>query len=76
MRIHAPALKLDMSLSDIVLRDGKPVIVCRMGTYDATTELSKEDIGVFLKCMVRPSVFMAFARVLFSRAPAKSHKKV
>ncbi|MFT3722934.1 MAG: hypothetical protein QM773_05035 [Hyphomonadaceae bacterium] len=72
MKIIAPALKLDMVLSDVVLREGRPVIVCRMGVYDATTELSKEDVGVFLKCMLRPSVFLAFAKITLSRSKPKT----
>lgn len=71
MKITAPALKLDMTLSDVVLREGRPVIVCRMGVYDATTELSKEDVGVFLKCLLRPKVFLAFAKIALGRTKKK-----
>ena len=68
MKIIAPGLKLDMILSDIVLRDERPVIICRMGAYDATTELSREDIITFLKCMLRPKMFFAVARLLLLRS--------
>ena len=67
MRINAPALKLDMVLSDVVVRNARPVIVCRMGAYDATTELSPEDIGRILKCLLRPKVLMSFARLWLSK---------
>jgi len=65
MKISAPALKLDMVLSDVEVRDGAPVIICRMGAYNATTVLSKEDLAVLLRCVLRPKVFLAFARTLF-----------
>jgi hypothetical protein len=68
MKISAPALKLDVVLSDVVVREGRPVIVCRMGAYDATTELSHEDIARILKCLLRPKVLMAFARLWLAKA--------
>jgi hypothetical protein len=70
VKITAPGLKLDMILSDIVLRDERPVIICRMGAYDATTELSREDIITFLRCMLRPKMFLAVARLLRSKRRA------
>lgn len=76
MKITAPALKLDMTLADVVLREGRPVIVCRMGVYDATTELSKEDVGAFLKCLLRPRVLLAFAKLALSRADARPRPHV
>jgi len=67
VKISAPGLKLDMILSDIVLRDARPVVVCRMGAYDATTELSREDIATFMRCMLRPRTFLAVVRLLLSK---------
>lgn len=72
MKISAPALKLDMVLSDVEVRDGAPVIICRMGAYNATTVLSKADMAVFLRCMLRPKVFLAFARILLRPSAAEA----
>lgn len=66
MKIAAPALKLEMALESVELREGRPVIVCRMGVYDATTELSREDLRTFMACLMKPSIFFAFCRVIFS----------
>jgi hypothetical protein len=70
VKVIAPGLKLDMILSDIALRNERPVIVCRVGAYDATTELSREDIATFLRCVLRPRVLLAFIRMLLSKRQA------
>jgi hypothetical protein len=59
-----------MILSDIAIRDQRPVIVCRVGAYDATTELAREDLATFLRCMLRPRVLLAFTRLLLSKRRA------
>ena len=70
MKVVAPGLTLDMILSDIAIRDQRPVIVCRVGAYDATTELAREDLATFLRCMLRPRVLLAFTRLLLSKRRA------
>jgi hypothetical protein len=69
MKISAPSLKLDMALQNIVVKDGRPIIVSRIGVYEATTDLSREDVIAILKCLVRPSVLPAFIRLTFGRPP-------
>lgn len=68
MRINAPSLKLDMVLTDVELREDRPMIICRIGSYNATTELSRDDIRSFVRCMLRPKVALAFAKIAFSKA--------
>ena len=70
MKVVAPGLTLDMILSDIAIRNQRPVIVCRVGAYDATTELAREDLATFIRCMLRPRVLLAFTRLLLSKRPA------
>lgn len=68
MKISAPALKLEMKLSDVRIKDGRPVIVCRMGAYDATTELSQADVLTLLRTLARPSVLLSFIRLTLGRS--------
>ncbi|QKR99872.1 hypothetical protein F9288_09650 [Sphingomonas sp. CL5.1] len=72
MKISAPSLKLDMALHDVVVKDGRPVIVCRMGVYEATTDLSRDDVIAMLKCLARPSIFAAFMRLVLSSRSART----
>lgn len=67
MKISAPSLKLDLSVTEIVVRDGKPIVLCRVGAYDATAELNRNDILAFLKALLRPKVVATIARMLVAR---------
>jgi hypothetical protein len=65
MKISMPSLKVDLAVSDIQIRNGKPVIVSRMGVYEATAEPTREDVRAVLRCLLRPSVIVALARLAF-----------
>lgn len=67
MRINAPSLKLDMVLRGVEIREQRPVIMCQIGSYSATTELSREDMRSFVRSMLRPRIALAFAKVFFSK---------
>jgi hypothetical protein len=68
MRIVAPSLKLNMDLRDVQIKEDKPVIICRVGVYDATTDLSPEDLRTFLKCLCRPRILIAFLKLAFGKS--------
>lgn len=67
MKISAPSLKLDLAVTEIVVREKKPVVLCRVGAYDATAELTRSDIMAFLKALLRPKVLVALVRMLLGR---------
>lgn len=67
MKIVAPSLKLNMELQDVEIREGKPVIVCRVGVYDATADLSTQDTRAIFKCLLRPRTLLAFIKLLIGR---------
>lgn len=68
MRINAPSMKLDMLLCGVEIREQRPIITCRIGSYNATTELSREDMRNFVRSLLRPKVAWAFAKVFFGKS--------
>lgn len=69
MKISAPSLKLDLAVTEIVVRDGEPVVMCRVGVYDATAKLDGSDVLAALRSLVRPKVFFAILRLAIRRKP-------
>lgn len=67
MKISAPSLKLDLAVTEIVVRDGKPVVLCRVGAYDATAILSRNDVIAFVKALFRPKVLWVLVRMLVGK---------
>jgi hypothetical protein len=67
MKIKAPSLKLDMDLQSIVMKDGAPVLISKIGVYEATAVMSKADVLVVLRHVVKPRIFMGFLRLALSR---------
>lgn len=72
MKISAPSLKLDMVLSHVEVKHGLPVIVCKVGVYEAVTDLSRDDVRVLLRNLARPRVLGAFLRLAFRRDKSRT----
>lgn len=66
MKINAPGLNLEMTLSHIAIRDSRPVVVCRLGPYESTAALSGADLRTFVKQALRPRNFWALLRLAVS----------
>lgn len=73
MKISAPSLKLDLAVTQIVVRDGEPVVLCRVGVYDATAKLDGDDVVAALRSVMRPSVLFAILRLAL-RGKARKNK--
>jgi len=63
MKISAPSLKLDLAVTEIVVRDGEPIVLCRVGVYDATAKLDGNDVVAALRSLLKPSVLFAIGRL-------------
>jgi hypothetical protein len=68
MRIKAPSLKLDMELEKIVVIEGVPVLVSKVGVYEATAIMSKSDIRIVLRHLLKPRVLFSFLRLAMAQA--------
>ena len=67
MKISMPSLKVDLAVKEIQIRNGKPVIVSRMGVYEATAEPTRDDVLNTLRSLLKPRVLASFAKLIFSR---------
>lgn len=63
MKISAPSLKLDLAVTEIVVRDGEPVVMCRVGVYDATAKLDGKDVVAALRSLMKPAVLFSIVRL-------------
>jgi hypothetical protein len=63
VKISAPSLKLDLAVTQIVVRDGEPVVLCRVGVYDATAKLDGDDVVAALRSLMKPRVVFAILRL-------------
>jgi hypothetical protein len=66
MKIQAPGLNLDMALQSVIVKNDRPVVVCRVGAYDATAMLTQNDVRIFLRQLLRPSILWAVVRLAIS----------
>jgi len=73
MKISAPSLKLDLAVTEIIVRDGEPVVMCRVGVYDATARLDGADIVAALRSLMKPGVLFAILRLAL-RGKARGRK--
>jgi galactitol-specific phosphotransferase system IIB component len=67
MKIKAPSLRLDMELQKIVMKDGQPVVISKVGVYEATAVMSKADVLVVMRHLLKPHILLGFLRLTFSR---------
>ena len=67
MKISAPSLKLDLAITEIIVREGEPVVKCRVGVYDATAKLDSNDVVAALRSLMKPTVLMAIVRLALRR---------
>jgi hypothetical protein len=67
MKIRAPGLNLDMAVRSISLIDGSPVVGCRAGPYDATAELSRDDVRLLMRALFRPALLVRLIRFAFGK---------
>lgn len=67
MKISMPSLKVDLAVREIQIRDGRPVIVSRMGVYEATAEPTREDVLHVLRSLLRPAILLGFAKLILRR---------
>lgn len=69
MKISAPSLKLDLAVKDIVVRDGEPVVLCRVGVYETVARLDGADVRAALRAMLRPRVVFSILKLALRRPP-------
>lgn len=67
MKISAPSLKLDLAVKDIVVRDGEPVVLCRVGVYETVARLDGADVRAALRAMLRPRVVLSILKLALRR---------
>jgi hypothetical protein len=51
-----------MAVRSISLIDGSPVVSCRVGPYDATAQLSRDDVRILMRALCRPAVLVRLIR--------------
>ena len=69
MKISAPSLKLDLSIRDVEVRDGEPVVLCRIGVYETVARLDGTDVRAAMRALLRPRVILAMIRLALRRPP-------
>jgi hypothetical protein len=67
MKIRAPGLSLDMAVRSIALADGSRVVSCRTGPYDATAQLSRDDVRVLMRTLFRPALLIRLVGFAFGK---------
>jgi hypothetical protein len=67
MKIRAPGLNLDMAVCSIALVEGSPVVSCRAGPYDATAQLSRDDVRILMRALIRPALLIRLVRFSFGK---------
>lgn len=68
MKISAPSLKLDLAIRDIEVREGEPVVLCRVGVYETIARLDGADVRAALRAMLKPSVVLAILKLALRRS--------
>lgn len=63
MKISAPSLKLDLAIQDIEVREGEPVVLCRVGVYETIARLDGADVRAALRAMLKPAVILAILKL-------------